>query len=55
MKYRYLSDATPTSCPGRNDRNLRQTLLLATAFFLIIAPWPDVMSIADLTAGLISD
>jgi hypothetical protein len=54
MKYRYLSGATTRPSQGRNDRFLRQTLVIATAIFLSLAPWPDALDIAEITAGYIS-
>lgn len=53
MKSRFLSDATTRPSQGRNDRFLRQTLVIATAIFLTIAPWPDALDITEITAGLI--
>lgn len=53
MKYLFLSDATSPSSQGRNDSFLRQTLVIATAIFLVIAPWPDALYIAEITAGFI--
>ena len=42
---------------GSNDRDgrtfLKQTLLLATGIFLIIAPMPDADDIAELTSNFI--